>query len=181
MIDAPHDPGGKVRWALPEGMRGDAALSPCGRYRMRLEREWTLPGEARRTILFCGKNPSTADALVQDTTCGRETERARRMGYTRYLKGNVLDWRATNPKDLPKDPEVACSSENLPELLRMAEQAECIVMVYGRLHPRYGAVVERVVGALRATGKPMWCFGRNQDGSAKHPLFLRKDAPLEAF
>lgn len=176
-----HDPGGKSRFPLPEGMRGDAVFSQCGRYRQRLERDWTAPAEAPRTIMFCGMNPSTADALVQDNTCARETDRARRLGYTRYLKGNVLDWRATNPRDLPKDPAIACSSANLPALIAMACESELVVMAYGRLHPRYGDVVGQIIAALRDTGRPLVCFGLNQDGSAKHPLYLRKDAPLLPF
>jgi len=176
-----HDPGGSTRWALPPGMRGSAVFSPCGRYRMRLERDWTPEGETPRTMMFCGMNPSTADAQVQDNTCAKETNRAMALGFTRYLKGNVLDYRVTNPKDLPKDPALACSPENLPALLDMAEQSEMVVMAYGRLHPRYGDIVAGIVDALRATGKPLLCFGKNQDGSAKHPLYLKKNAPLLPF
>ncbi|PTW44887.1 DUF1643 domain-containing protein [Rhodovulum kholense] len=176
-----HDPGGKTRWALPPGMRGSAVFSPCGRYRTRLERDWTPEGQPARTILFCGMNPSTADALVQDNTCAKETRRAAVLGFTRYLKGNVLDYRVTNPKDLPKDPALACSPENLPAILAMAAEAEVVVMAYGRLHPRYAGVVDGIVAALRDSGRPLFCFGKNQDGSAKHPLYLRNDAPLLPF
>ncbi|MCE8420968.1 DUF1643 domain-containing protein [Rhodovulum sulfidophilum] len=176
-----HDPGGKTRWSLPPGMRGSAVFSPCGRYRTRLERDWTAAGESPRTILFCGMNPSTADALVQDNTCAKETRRAAALGFTRYLKGNVLDYRVTNPKDLPKDPDLACSPGNLPAILAMAGEAELVVMAYGRLHKRYAGVVGGIIAALRETGKPLYCFGLNQDGSAKHPLYLRNDAPLLPF
>ena len=176
-----HDPGGATRWSLPLGMRGDAVFSDCGRYRQRLIRDWTPADAVPRAILFCGMNPSTADALVQDNTCAKETGRAMAMGFTRYLKGNVLDYRVTDPKLLPKDPALACSPANLPAILDMAAEAELVVMAYGRLHPRYAPTVDGIVAALRATGRPLWCFGRNQDGSAKHPLYLRKDAPLVPF
>jgi hypothetical protein len=33
-----HDPGGKVKTALPLGLRGDAEFSPCQRYRWLLRR-----------------------------------------------------------------------------------------------------------------------------------------------
>ncbi|TCO69569.1 DUF1643 domain-containing protein [Rhodovulum euryhalinum] len=176
-----HDPGGSVRWPLPPGMRGSAVFSPCGKYRTCLERDWTAEGEAPRTIMYLGKNPSTADAVTQDPTCQKETSRAQVLGYTRYLKGNVLDYRATDPRDLPQDPALACSDRNLPDLLSMAAESEIIVMVYGRLHPRYAPVVGTIVEAIRNTGKPLFCFGRNQDGSAKHPLYLRNDSPLLPF
>ena len=106
---------------------------------------------------------------------------ARDWGFTRYLKGNMLDWRATSPKDIPADPALACSVENIPVLLDMAAEAETLVMAYGKLHKRFNPVVAQVLSAMQQTGKPLMCLGINQDGSAKHPLYLRKDTQLRAF
>jgi hypothetical protein len=183
MSDAPehrHDPGGKVRLRLPEGVTGGATFSECGRYRQALTRDWTPEGARPRTVLFVGMNPSVADADASDPTCHRELSFARDWGYTRYLKGNVLDWRATSPRDLP-GPELACSPANIPALRAMAEEAELIVMAYGKLHARYATLVGEAIATLAATGRPLRCFGRNKDGSAKHPLYLRKDARLVPF
>lgn len=176
-----HDPGGKVRLRLPEGVTGGATFSECGRYRQALTRDWTPNAEAPRTVLFIGMNPSVADADASDPTCHRELVFARDWGFTRYLKGNVLDWRATSPKDIPADPALACSPANIPALVEMALEAELVVMAYGRLHKRFAPVVAEVVAAVAATGKPLKCFGLNKDGSAKHPLYLRKDAALMDF
>ena len=176
-----HDPGGKTRLRLPEGVRGEAVFSDCGRYRRALIRDWTPAGAAPHAVLFIGMNPSVADASVSDPTCHRELVFARDWGFTRYLKGNVLDWRATSPRDLPADPALACSPANIPALVGMASEADLIVMAYGRLHKRYAPVVEEVIAAMAGTGKPIRCFGLNKDGSAKHPLYLRKDAALMDF
>lgn len=46
-------------------------------------------------------NPSTAGADMDDPTCAKELRYARRWGYTRYLKGNMIAWRATSPSDIP--------------------------------------------------------------------------------
>ncbi len=173
-----HDPGGKVRLRLPDGVIGGARFSDCGRYRQTLMRDWTPAGETPRAVLFIGMNPSVAAAEVSDPTCHRELIFARDWGFTRYLKGNVLDWRATSPKDIPHDPGLACSAENIPALREMAAEAELVVMAYGRLHKRFQGFVGDVVRAMAESGKPMKCFGLNQDGSAKHPLYLRKDAIL---
>ncbi|PKQ12594.1 MAG: hypothetical protein CVT70_07985 [Alphaproteobacteria bacterium HGW-Alphaproteobacteria-1] len=175
-----HDPGGKVRLRLPDGIIGGATFSPCGRYRQALTRDWTPEGATPRAVLFVGMNPSVASAEVSDPTCHRELTFARDWGYTRYLKGNVLDWRATSPRDLPA-PDLVCSPANIPALLAMAEEAELIVMAYGKLHARYGGIVRAATLALAATGRPLRCFGLNKDGSAKHPLYLRKDAALVPF
>lgn len=176
-----HDPGGKVRLKLPDGVVGGATFSECGRYRQALTRDWTPEGAAPRAVLFVGMNPSVAAANVSDPTCHRELMFARDWGFTRYLKGNVLDWRATLPKDIPADPALACSPANIRALVDMAHEAELIVLAYGKLHKRFQPVVQEVLRAMQATGKPLQCLGLNKDGSAKHPLYLRKDTPLRDF
>ena len=176
-----HDPGGKVRLRLPDGVIGGARFSDCGRYRQALTRDWTPEGEMPRTVLFIGMNPSVADAEASDPTCHRELMFARDWGFTRYLKGNVLDWRATSPRDIPHAPDMACSPANIPILVEMAEESELIVMAYGKLHARFQPVVRAALSAMAATGKPIKCLGLNKDGSAKHPLYLRKDTPLMDF
>mgnify|MGYP005857736887 CR=1 FL=1 len=176
-----HDPGGKVRLRLPDGVIGGATYSDCGRYRQTLTRDWTPQGQAPRAVLFIGMNPSVASAEVSDPTCHRELDFARAWGFTRYLKGNMLDWRATAPRDIPADPAIACSPANLPALCDMADEAELIVMAYGKLHKRYQPVVREVILRIAALGKPLKCFALNKDGSAKHPLYLRKDSQLMDF
>ncbi len=178
---AAHDPGGKVRIKLPDGVIGGARFSECGRYRQALTRDWTPEGQASRAVLFIGMNPSVAAADISDPTCHRELIFARDWGFTRYLKGNMLDWRATSPKDIPADPDLACSPENIPVLKEMAAEAESLVMAYGKLHKRFDGVVAQVLHAMQATGKPLMCLGVNKDGSAKHPLYLRKDTQLQSF
>lgn len=176
-----HDPGGKVRLKLPDGVIGGARFSDCGRYRQALTRDWTPEGETPRAVLFVGMNPSVAAADVSDPTCHRELMFARDWGYTRYLKGNVLDWRATSPKDIPADPAEACSGENIPVLRNMADEAELIIMAYGKLHKRHHGVLHAVIAAMAESGKPLQCLGLNKDGSAKHPLYLRKDTKPIAY
>lgn len=179
--DKLHDPGGKVRLKLPDGVRGGATFSECGRYRQALTRDWTPPDTEPRTVFFIGMNPSVAAADVSDPTCHRELGFAQRWGYTRYLKGNILDWRATSPGDIPGDPAEACSPANLPALVGMAMQAEIVVLAYGKLHRRYQGIVQNILTQIQATGRPMYCLGLNKDGSAKHPLYLRKDTELIPF
>lgn len=176
-----HDPGGKVRLKLPDGVIGGATFSNCGRYRQALTRDWTKEGQPARAVLFIGMNPSVADAAASDPTCHRELMFARDWGYSRYLKGNMLDWRATSPKDIPPDPSLACSPANIPILVEMAQEAETVVMAYGKLHARFQPVVREVFTAIAALGKPLQCLGVNKDGSAKHPLYLRKDTVLRPF
>lgn len=176
-----HDPGGKVRLALPDGVVGGATFSDCGRYRQALTRDWTIEGQAPRSIMFLGMNPSTAGVEISDPTCHREVGFAKRWGFSRYLKGNMLDWRATSPKDIPHDPQLACSPANIPAIVDMAKEVEFVVLAYGKLHKRYQPIVNEILAAVRASGKPLHCLGLNKDGSAKHPLYLRSDTELMVF
>ncbi len=176
-----HDPGGRTRLRLPEGVAGSAQISECGRYRQSLSRNWTPSGSEPRAILFIGLNPSVADAEVSDPTCHRELTFARTWGYTRYLKGNILDWRATSPRDLPHDPFVARSPRNIQVLLGMAFHAELIVMATGNVPAQFAAIEEETREILRAPNRPFMCLGRNKTGYARHPLYLRKDTMLESY
>lgn len=167
-----HDPGGKVRITLPDGVIGGATYSSCGRYRQVLTRDWTPEGTEPRTIMFVGQNPSVATAEVSDPTCDREVGFARRWGFTRYVKTNMLDWRATEPKNVPHDPRQACSQENLAAILREVKDAEEVLLAYGKLHKRFAPIVGKTLDALRKTGKPLNCLKLNKDGSAGHPLYI---------
>ena len=78
-------------------------------------------------------------------------------------------------------PTLPAAPGNLPAIIEMAEQSEAVVLAYGRVHKRYAGVVERILAALRETGRPLLCLGLNKDGSPKHPLYIRNDAPLVPF
>ncbi|WP_448208144.1 DUF1643 domain-containing protein [Azospirillum sp. sgz302134] len=175
-----HDPGGKVKTALPAGLRGDAEFSDCGRYR-RLLRRWIGDEFPDRHWLLIGMNPSTADATHNDPTVAREWSFTVREGYMGFTKCNVGDYRATVPADLSKPGVVACSADNLPTILRAAEAADRVVACFGRVPRPLVSAPEKTVRALRERGIDLWCFGTNADGSPKHPLYLRGTTPLTPF
>lgn len=160
---------------LPGDVAGSARFSVCGRYRLELGRDWTPAGTPPRTILFVGMNPSTAEADMDDPTCAKELRYARRWGYTRYLKGNMIAWRATSPSDIPPDLALAVSPGNLPALLDMAGRSEAILLAYGKLHGRFQGVVQETLAALAGTARPLMCLRVNRDGSASHPLYLNAE------
>jgi hypothetical protein len=173
-----HDPGGRTRLALPDGVRGAAQITDCGRYRHSLRRDWTPAGQKPRAILFVGLNPSVADAEMSDPTCHRELTFARDWGFSLYLKGNILDWRATSPRDLPHGTDLARSPRNLEVLTGLALEADVIVMATGNVPDRFAWIEAESRIILSASGRPLMCFGLNKTGFAKHPLYLRKDATL---
>lgn len=172
-----HDPGGKVRLALMEGVKGDAVFSHDGRYRT-LMRRWLGDRFPSRYLLFIGMNPSTADASVNDPTCGREWTFAQREGFDAMVKANVGDYRATHPKMLLEPDVVASSAANLPTIREQATGAAKVVLCHGKLNRALAPAGTAMIAALQADGIDLWCFGSNADGSPKHPLYLRGDTPL---
>lgn len=180
MIDGTaHDPGGRVRLALMPGVKGDAEFSD--HEHRQLMRRWIGDSFPERYIMFIGMNPSTADANVNDPTCAREWTFAQREGYDAMAKGNVGDYRATDPKMLLAPGVVAVSPHNLPSLQAAARKADKVVLAHGKLNKALAPAGRELVEVLRADGIPLWCFGVNADGSPKHPLYLRLDTPLIPF
>lgn len=173
-----HDPRGRVRIALSTGTRGDARFSACGRYRQVLRR-WIGESFPERYWLLIGMNPSTADATVDDPTVRREWGFTLREGYTGFVKCNVGDFRATFPADLSAPDVVACSPENLPAILAAAADADRVVVCHGKLPRPLVAPAGLIVQALRDGRANLFCFGRTKDGFPRHPLYLRRDTPLE--
>ena len=180
MIAHQHDPGGKVRLALMEGVRGDAGFSEDGRYRT-LMRRWLGDAFPARYLLFIGMNPSTADATVNDPTCGREWTFAQREGFDAMVKANVGDYRATHPKMLLQPGVQASSPANLPAIRQAAAGAAQVILCHGKLNKALAAAGAELVDALKADGVALWCFGTNGDGSPKHPLYLRGDTPIRPW
>lgn len=177
---ASHIPGGKVKSALPAGLRGDAIFSPCGRYRPRLRR-WI--GEAFPSRYWCliGMNPSTAEAEYNDPTVTREWGYTARERYSGLSKCNIGDYRATAPADLLLPGVVPSSEMNLPVIIDECRNADRVVVCFGKVNKALRGDAVKTIVALKEARVPLWCFGTNGDGSPKHPLYLAKDRELVRF
>lgn len=171
-----HDPGGKVRTALPAGVTGDAWFSECKQYRFALTRRWSAaPG----FVLWIGMNPSTATAEVDDPTMTRVRGFTDRLGYSGYVMTNVMDYRATNPKDLLC--VAPCSAMNLPTIMDYATTAGIVIAAWGAVDRRLRCYATRVEDMLNLAGVDIFCLGTTKDGSPRHPLYLKGDTPLVMY
>lgn len=164
-----HDPGGKVRLRIQPGVSGDAVFSACGRYRTVLRRWWGDPSGPY--VLWVAMNPSTASYDVDDPTIRKEMKFTRRDGYSVFVKVNVMDYRATNPKDLLAPGVEPCSPDNLPTIAQLSRNAASIIMAFGTLKPRHRVYAAQATRAILATGKTPMCLGTSKDGSPLHPLY----------
>lgn len=166
--------------ALP--MRRGAILSPCGRYRYHLMREWdaTLP-----RALFVMLNPSTADADIDDPTIRRCLGFARSWGMGGIEVVNLFGLRATDPEALWD--HLSCREDGINlnyvsggVARAVASPGSVIVAAWGA-HPR--AEHSIVQDFLRSvpTGTRVMCLGKTRKGAPKHPLYLAANTALETF
>lgn len=156
-----------------------AVISPCGRYRYRLERDAGLFAIGATAIIMV--NPSTADALEDDHTIRKLRRFAELNGWGRIIVGNLFAYRATDVRDLGSvaDP---IGPENDAHLLRIAEEADRVVFAWGpvtkqplALRHRWRAVAEIFATFLHrplSIGAPAKC------GHPRHPLMLAYAEPI---
>ena len=108
-----------------------AILSPCGRYRYRLERDLGALTATRGAVAFIMLNPSTADATTDDPTIRRCIGYARAWGYARLIVGNAYAWRSTDPAGLWTAGPGPVGPDNDQHLEQIARDAEPVVCAWG--------------------------------------------------
>jgi hypothetical protein len=157
-----------------------AYISTCKKFRYMLRHR--LQGYGK-PFMLCMLNPSTADATQDDPTIRRCLGFARREEAQVLFVVNIYALRATSPDELRKvmDPVGPANNDILGEFARRAKEVNTpIVCAWGSNVPHVERA-QQVVRMFHAVGAEMVCFGKNKDGSPKHPLYLRSDAPLVPF
>ncbi|MCX8133667.1 MAG: DUF1643 domain-containing protein [Roseococcus sp.] len=177
-----HDPGGRVRRALAPDVASAAAFSPCRRWRWWLIRRWDgAPMETPGCGVVIGMNPSTADETADDPTVAGVMWRARHLwGLPGLIMLNIFAYRATDKARL-LEVEDPVGAETDAALRRFCRGAPLVVAAWGQPPRPLAGRGPAVAAMLAGEGVPMRCFGRNADGSPKHPLYQRRDAPLLPF
>jgi hypothetical protein len=176
-----------------------AEISPCGKYRYRLWREWRgthnpsnwwwydgYDGEGKRlgepkSCLFIMLNPSTADGERDDPTIRRCVGFAKAWNFERLEVVNLFAYRATQPAELfalnsaTDDP---VGRENSEVIEDAAQRAGMIICAWGA-HGGYLGQDETVLGWLE-NAKP-YALGLTAQGHPRHPLYLPSKAVPAPF
>ena len=153
-----------------------AWISDCGRYRYSLSRRM---GTGNREIVFCGLNPSTADAEQDDPTIRREVDYARRWGFDWYHKVNLYAFRSTNPRALlALSDEAAIGPRNADQVNMLAGRSEIILCAWGSAKLHRGAVM---IAAHLLQMPTAHYLKLNADGAPGHPLYLPKTLMPQRF
>lgn len=157
-----------------------AIISACGLYRWRLER---TVAECGKTFGFFGINPSTADAEKDDQTVKKWIGFTQRNGGSRFIVGNVFAYRSTDVKALATvaDPFGADWGLHIAEII---QTSDVLVPCWGsasKLPKNLRPLLDQFADYLRASGKPLLCFGQNDDGTPTHPQMLGYHTELRPF
>lgn len=179
-----------------------ATISPCGKYRYRLWREWRLhpkpakwhmwTDEAGKPVLdgagqqlgdpkaciFIMLNPSTADGEHDDPTIRRCVGYAKAWGYDRLEVLNLFAYRATDPGQLlalnhDDDPVGDGNRDAFAAVLAGGYPVGKIVCAWGA-HGGHIDQDETTLGWLGS--RKRYALGLTKAGHPKHPLYLRSDA-----
>jgi hypothetical protein len=153
-----------------------ATLSPCGRYRYRLWRQWDA---SKPTVAFVMLNPSTADANQDDPTIRKCIGFAKRWDYGRVEVVNLFAWRATNPKELPKAAE-PIGPDNIAHIVGVCTDARMVVAAWGsdKFATRRARDVSR---ALDDLGVKLHALKISGEGKPWHPLYVPYAEPLKTL
>jgi len=170
-------------------MKYSAQISPCGRYRYSLTREWGNglhegPGPTV-FVAFVMLNPSTADATTNDPTIRKCIGFAQHWGYGGIHVVNLFPLRATDPTELVRyDANEAIERENDRAIFAALDQCGTRVAGWGA----HAEVIDRKRAALvtRLLSEPSsrWkepramCLGKTLRGQPRHPLYVPYSQPL---
>ena len=148
------------------------------KHRYTLFRHW---GDPSHFCAFVGMNPSGADEAEIDRTVNRCIEFAKDWGYGAFYMLNAFSLRETDSAALIKSND-RVRSKNDFWIKKIASTAPRVVAAWGK-RGATGGRGEEVEEILLNTCEShrVFCFGRNKDGSPKHPLYQPKDSPLVPF
>jgi hypothetical protein len=150
-------------------MERSATFSPCRRYRYSLWRNWSgLIPDQSGYAMFIGLNPSTADEQLDDPTVRRCIAYAKAWGYAGLCMTNLFAFRATEPRDMLKEPEPV-GQDNDRTLLNLSETAGVVVAAWGT-HGSHQRRDDAVMGMMPA----LHCLRLTRSGHPGHPLYLPK-------
>ena len=147
-------------------------------------------GTAGTKPLICiGVNPSTAAPGDLDPTLKSVERIALGNGYDSFLMFNLYPQRATRPDDMERTCNALLRRENAAAFRWALEQTRGGVPA---VWAAWGAVIEKrdyladcladLAEIAREMGACWYCAGpRSKKGHPHHPLYLRKDSPLEPF
>ena len=151
------------------------------------EYRYILGTRGRKPLICMGINPSTAAPDALDPTLQSAQRIALSNGYDSFLMFNVYAQRATRPKDMEREMNAQLHRENMAAFAYAlslspspAVWAAWGTVIQQRLY--LPGCVRDMVALGQQYGARWFTAGtRSKAGHPHHPLYLRKDSPLDPF
>lgn len=145
------------------------------KHRYTLFRYW---GDPTNYCAFIGMNPSGADEAEVDRTVDRCIEFAKSWRFGALYMLNSFSLRETDSKVLMKSCDRVRPNNDF-WIREIIPSAPRVVASWGEKGAKQGRgkALDKILleGCLP---NRVFCFGRNKDGSPKHPLYQPSDQPL---
>ena len=146
----------------------EAEFSIDKKERYSLKREWD---KSKNKILYIMLNPSLADDKNDDPTIRRLISFTKKYNYGGFLVGNIFTTITPNPKEIDKSKGI--SDKNFEKLLKLINKVDQIVYAWG-------SSIEEPQLLKKLVLSPK-CFGKNVNGTPKHPLYVPSQTKLINF
>ena len=177
-------------------MNGRAAFSRCRCYRWLLERCWSAPIRLQYevhgcdTLIFCGPNPSRADASSNDPTLRRLSGFAQTWGCQSLVLVNLFALITPSPAALRRHPRPVGVANDVvlhSWLQRWCRQPDWTLWLGwgagGGLYRHDQWMEARLSELIRLRqqhgGSGSFCLGTTRSGHPRHPRYLPGSASLQ--
>jgi hypothetical protein len=153
------------------------------------EYRYILGTRGKKPLICVGINPSTAAPDDLDNTLKSVERVAHFNGYDSFIMFNVYAQRATDPDDMEQACNQALHAENMKAFAYALSldrgHAPAVWAAWGTIIEKRGYLADcvRDMIALGNEYHARWFSAgkRSKKGHPHHPLYLRKDSPLEEF
>ena len=151
------------------------------------EYRYILGTRGQKPLICVGVNPSTAAPDHLDPTLQSVQRIALYNGYDSFLMFNVYAQRATSPRDMDTVCHAELHRENLAAFryaLSLCEKP-CVWAAWGNIIESrdylYPCVCDMIETSAEYGAAWVHCGAISKRGHPHHPLYLKKDAPLQPF
>ena len=152
------------------------------------EYRYLLGTKGQHPLVCIGINPSTAVPDRLDNTLKSAERIALHNGYDSFIMFNVYAQRATDPDDMEKELNPVLHRENMKAFSWLLSRFTTVPDLWAA----WGAVIEKrayLPGCVLDMAEIGQGFGarwftagpRSKAGHPHHPLYLKKDSPLDPF
>ena len=143
----------------------EAKFCEAKKNRYFLKREWD---SSKGLLLYIMLNPSMADDKNDDPTIRRLINFTKKFNYGGFLVGNIFTKITPNSKEVDKSRGM--TNKNFKEVLKLINKVDQIVYAWGNSVEEPQLLKELILSPK--------CFGKNLNGTPKHPLYLPKNSKL---